>query len=134
MAKKKVSRRGRVGEGRPTKYTEDMPERAYKVLSKGEGMASVAVELGVSKETVYQWASEKEEFSAAIKKGRAASEKVWEEIGRQQALGNSNGSTAAWIFMMKNKFKWTNREEVTQDVGANTASLLEQIIEESLKK
>ena len=41
--------------GRPSKYTKDMPQRAYAILSVGGTHASVCRELDICIETFYAW-------------------------------------------------------------------------------
>lgn len=67
--------------GRPTKYQEDMPQRAYDVLAAGKSLAKVAATLDISLETLNVWRkdADKSAFSEAIKKGLAVAESVWDD-------------------------------------------------------
>ena len=61
--------------GRPTKYTPQIIVELNKYLQEAipqnmkiPTVEGIALKLGISKETLYQWAKEKPEFSDALKK------------------------------------------------------------------
>ena len=65
--------------GRPTKYRDDMPQRAYAVLAAGKSIAKVAATLDVAKSQVYEWMKVYPDFQDAIKRGVAVAESIWDD-------------------------------------------------------
>ena len=70
--------------GRPTKYTEEMVSKATDYIENYEAagdvvpqIAGLAIYCGISRETVYDWAKQKDKaiFSDIVKKILAAQEK-----------------------------------------------------------
>lgn len=98
--------------GRPTKYTDDMPQRVLDLMAEGASIAVVARELGVCKDTIYAWEKDesKAAFSDAIKRGRELSEAWWSERGRLE-LYNSKFNHVLWYMNMKNRFGWSDKVE-----------------------
>jgi DNA-binding XRE family transcriptional regulator len=109
--------------GRPTKYDPDtMIPKILEVGENGGSKAEMAVAIDVSRETLYQWAKEKPEFSDAIKKAELLSQVWWEKLGKMGARGGVNNFNAtSFIFNMKNRFRedWRDvrQTEVTGDKG-----------------
>lgn len=99
--------------GRPSEYKPEYCQKAIEHLAKGLSLRATAGELGISHDTIYDWQRKFPDFSDAIKEGIAKGEAFWEKIGMAGATGKiKNFSAAAWIFNMKNRFKWTDRVEV----------------------
>ena len=75
--------------------------------------------LGVTKQTIYNWADEIPEFFDALKEGEEQSRLFWENLGIQGASGSEEFNATAWIFNMKNRFKdeWRDRQEHTGEDG-----------------
>ena len=86
--------------GRPTKYTLRLAERARELLSE-EGelhpIRYVASQLGISKETFYQWLRTNPEFAAFVEAGLANQEK-----NAVHELVNRRGNVSGLIFALKN--------------------------------
>lgn len=101
--------------GRPTKYDPDlipaMLEAFYEGMSKHEVAVTV---LGVHIDTMYEWEKVHPEFSEALKKGVELSRAWWEKRGRT-SLNDETFSATLWYMNMKNRFKWTDRQEVSGD-------------------
>jgi hypothetical protein len=123
--------------GRPTKYSDTMPKRTYK-LCREAGLTDeqLATAFGVSKDTIYEWKNVHPEFSDAIKKGKDDFDSgTVEKSLLHRALGyshpedrifNDNGTplivpttkhyppdTTAMIFWLKNRQpqRWRDRKE-----------------------
>lgn len=84
-----------------------MCDTALNVLRTGRSIAALAAELDVSKDTIYEWKKQHQEFSDAIARGLAAAEMVWEENRRDDVHPH------IWALTMKNRFKWTDKHEST---------------------
>lgn len=81
-------------------------------MTEGLGLESFGPKIGVHRDTLYEW-KKHQDFSDAIKKGQGAAFSFWEKVGRQMAIGKLQGSTAAWIFWMKARFGWKDRQEIS---------------------
>ncbi len=49
-----------------------------------------------------------EEFEEILRKAKAG----WENIGRQQALGNCVGNSRSWFYNMANRYGWSDKQKV----------------------
>lgn len=104
--------------GRPTKYRREMCEVAEAFLSEGYSKEALAGNLRIAKDTLYRWIEEHGQFSDAIKRGEAAGQVMWETMGLDGAQGKIEGfNAAAWIFNMKNRHGWRDKQEVTGGGG-----------------
>ena len=108
--------------GRPTKYKPEYCQQiidhfdvpATYTTDKGEEKAcklplviDFAHKIGVNNDTLYEWAKVHPEFSESFKKGRKLQERIWIE-NSMKGLYN----TAFTIFLGKNIFKWTDRQNM----------------------
>jgi hypothetical protein len=109
-------------------YNEAMCAEAEQLLAAGKSIARVATNLGVCRETIYDWRDIHPEFARALKNGRAAAQAKWEDIGEEGITGGiKNFSATAWIFTMKNRF----REDYKEDKEVKTVSdtIVEKLID-----
>ena len=99
--------------GRPTKYTDDMPERVIALMSQGASLVEVAADLGVSRATLSKWQDDDEKpgFVEAIKGGIELSEAWWMREGRE-ALRDRQFNHGLWYMNMKNRFGWSDKQQV----------------------
>jgi hypothetical protein len=87
----------------------------YSFLSFGG-----VVDPPVSTQTLYDWMEAHPEFLEARKKGESACRRWWEtqgKIGMHMKVFNST----VWIFNMKNRFKWTDKHEISGPDGGPIA-------------
>ncbi len=102
--------------GAPTKYDpkycEEIIEHAKHL---GGTYQSFAIKLGVHSDTIQEWAKVHPDFSVAKKRAGEIQEQVMMKLGMRGMMGeNGSGAwQAAWIFMMKARFKW--KEEPLED-------------------
>lgn len=100
---------------RPTLYRPEYCEQLVEHMAKGLSFESFAGVLRINRDTLYRWAEMNEEFSDAHEVGRMASAYRWEQIGLDGVLGEIRFFNAyAWVFNMKNRFKWKDRQEIEQ--------------------
>jgi len=100
--------------GRPGKYTEARGEELIGWMAEGYSLTAAAGKMGIHRDTVYQWAEEKPEFSDALKRGRALAAAWWERMARR-AAENNEGSASVIIFALKNRVSDEWRDKVEQD-------------------
>jgi hypothetical protein len=103
--------------GRPTKYKPEICKQLPELFEDGASIAEVCVELGITKSTFYEWGKKYREFSDAIKRGLVLSEAWWSRFGQQGAMGKVSINPAMWIFNMKNRFGWADKQEITGAEG-----------------
>ncbi len=109
--------------GRPKKFTKEWldgkAESIPAIMENGDSLAHVAVELGMSLDTLHECKKESELFSDALKRGVTLSEKWWVNLGRDLTNGEVKGNATTWIFNMKNRFNWrdSNKEYVPADLS-----------------
>lgn len=106
--------------GRPTKYEPEMDAKVIELMKEGASKTEVCAELGITFETLSQWTSQesewfKQDFSDAVKQGERLSQAWWERLGRQGASEAAKINPPVWIFNMKNRFGWKDRQEVIGD-------------------
>jgi len=105
---------------RPSKYKKAYCQQIIDFMAKGNSAVQFAAEIGVSKDSLYEWVKNYQEFSDAFKLARARCESHWEKIMQAKAIGNFKdkngvklkGSDACMIFWMKNRFGWTDRNVI----------------------
>ena len=97
--------------GRPTKYDPSMCEIVVTLMAEGASRVEVCAELGICYETFQTYQEDHPEFSEAVKKGVQLCQAWWEREGRTN-LKNKDFSYTGWYMNMKNRFKWTDRQEV----------------------
>ncbi len=107
--------------GRPPKYKPEYCQMLIDHMATGMSYETFAATIGTYRSVLYDWEKKYQEFSDAKKIAVEACQAFWEKIGMAQAVGDKHygkGSTASWIFNMKNRFNWTDRQEVGQ-IGEN---------------
>jgi hypothetical protein len=104
--------------GRPSKYKPQMCKTVIEAGSQGMTLAEMADCIGVTRETIRMWMSEKPEFSCAVKEGLDKAQAWWERKGREATFGGVDGYNAtSYIFQMKNRFKedWADTKLLGSD-------------------
>lgn len=99
--------------GRPDHYEEWMCDKVVELMKEGASKTEVVAELGLcDRETLIEYAERYPNFGAAIKKGEILSQAWWERHGRKH-LENKEFNSTLWYMNMKNRFKWTDRQETS---------------------
>jgi transposase len=89
--------------GRPTDY---MPEHCDVVIAlgkQGKSYTQIAVNLDISKKTLYNWADEHPEFLHALERARECAQDWWETKG-QQGLDADKFNASVWAKSMSCRF------------------------------
>lgn len=95
--------------GRPSKYHLKYCKVVLEIMTEGFSKEAVAAELGISRDTLYEWCRRYPDFSDTIKRGELLSQRYWEKIGMDGMLGKIKGfKVAIWIFIMKTRFGWSD--------------------------
>lgn len=106
--------------GRPTKYDPKMCEQLIECGEQGFSITEMACHIGISKETLYDWSRNNQQFSDSLKIAVEKSQAWWEKKGRAATFGEIEGfNPTAYIFQMKNRFREdysdVNKHEVKTD-------------------
>lgn len=116
--------------GRPSEYDPAYCEKAVEFLAEGFSVAALAGEIGVQKQTVYNWMDENPEFLDAVKAGQAKATLWWEKANKSNAV-TGEGNATSCIFGLKNRApdEWRDKTEQTQthEVGDSLADLMKEI-------
>lgn len=123
---KPVKRPSRNPDGAPSKYKPEFEQLLIEHMSKGYSFESFQVIAGVCEDTLHDWVKKHPGWKEAKTKAFAACLLFWERLGIDHILNESqsfgegqsqskslNGSV--WIFNMKNRFKWRDRQKDETD-------------------
>jgi hypothetical protein len=108
--------------GRPTLYKPEYCEAIKRYARKPEGhFRAFAAELGVSVETLHEWARVHPEFSEAKRVAKLLNEKAMVALGMKGIKGELRQGAwqNAWSFMMKARFGWREDGPDDQDDDAD---------------
>lgn len=106
--------------GRPTDYRPEFCEKVIEWGKLGKSKAWMAAELGVSKQSMYEWEGVHPDFSEALARAITLSQQWWEDAGQRGMEANLFNS-AVWAKNMAARFRdeWTDRQELTGAAGAS---------------
>ncbi len=104
--------------GRPTKYKKEFCDTVLELMREGKSIVNCCAELDISRETFYSWMEKHKEFHDTVKRGMELSEHWWQEKARENLDSNQFNSTL-WYMNMKNRFKWTDKQEVEHSGGVS---------------
>jgi len=110
MTKEKLPR------GRPTKYRPEMDARAVELGAKGKTIVQIAADLGLAKETIYQWINPESEtyrpsFSDAVQTSRSLAEAFWFNT-IDSSLYEKDLNTQLLALRMRNSHGWDSKQKV----------------------
>lgn len=106
--------------GQPTKYKDEYCEMLVEHMNKGLSFESFAGLIGVTKETIFNWLEKNKQFFDSKKKGEVRCRLFWERLGIAGSSGKlKNFNCGTWIFNMKNRFAWKDRQEIDQNSNIN---------------
>lgn len=97
--------------GRPTRYRKSFCKDLIEHFKLGFSFETFGARVHCSKDTLYQWLKKHPEFADAKNIGLMYSMAYWEGLGIQAITGrNANFNNACWIFNMKNRFGWRDKQ------------------------
>jgi hypothetical protein len=86
-------------------YKPEYAEIAQQLLAEGKSKNGVCANLGICKQTLYNWEKEFPDFKRALSVGVVASEYHWEEMGADGIIADGF-NTAMYVIQMRNRFGW----------------------------
>lgn len=106
---------GRRKVGRPRTTVDDLP-KGWKQLvmdcgQEGGSAVEMRCLLGIGQTAWETLLADSEEFRVTVKEAQALCEVWWERRGREMAMGK-DGNATVWIFNMKNRFGWRDKQEI----------------------
>lgn len=116
----------RAGAGRPTAYDPKFADRAVEFMSLGYSLTAFAGEIGVCRDTVYEWEKNHSEFSDAIKVARSKRVAALED----RLLFGLPEQTGSTIFALKNACPDEWRKDTAIQVDVNNSVQLNRPVEE----
>ncbi len=134
MAEGKVSKRGRVGEGGPSKYKPEYCQLLINHMREGGSYETFATDIpdnSVTDRTLYNWEKNHPEFFQAKRRGFLLSKRHWEDLGKQIIIGDLKGSMIGWIFTMKCRFGYTDSHI---DLSNMPTEQLKELVKKALEK
>lgn len=110
--------------GRPTKYRKEYCQKLIDHMKQGYSYETFGTVIKVASSNLYEWEKKHKDFREAKKIAFNECQLFWEKMGMGGTAGKLRGfNPAGWIFNMKNRFKWTDRQEIGIDEDANTIKL-----------
>jgi hypothetical protein len=83
QSQKKIGATEKKPTGRPTDYRPEYDERIVEVMREGASLVEFVAEIGVTRETAYEWARVHPSFSDAFTHARLLCQAWWERQGRE---------------------------------------------------
>lgn len=119
---------------RPTKYNPKYCAELIDHMAHGLSFEAFAGRIGVSKQTLYDWEKAQPEFLDAKEVGLQKAQLYWERLGIRYVVNKSDSEStvgmggssksrslnaSVWIFNMKNRFGWRDKQPGEVDVVVN---------------
>ena len=121
--------------GRPSKYKKNLADELLDILEKGLTKAEAACKLKISRDTLYRWAKEHDEFGEALKVGTEWSEAENIEILRAGDLGQiPKFNPTAYALYMNNTFGWSKGEQAGTNINIQNMNVLQALPTEEINK
>jgi hypothetical protein len=114
--------------GRPTEYQEAFCEAVIRMGEEGYSVVEMAAELGVHRDSLYEWEKVHPIFSDAFTRARQLTQAWWERQGRVN-LATQGFNASLWAKNMGCRFKgdWTEKTQ-TELTGADGKDLIPSTI------
>ena len=133
--------------GRPTKYDPKYCDMLIQHFKKGYSLKSFGATIGVHPATVFRWLSDKDdegkplypEFIEAREIANSYGLLFYENIGLRGVRGFKADdmpgfNVTAWIFIMKNRFNWRDKKDVTTNDKPIANNVIELTDEDLIKQ
>lgn len=118
--------------GRPSKYKKEYCDALIKHMASGLSFETFAAVIKVNQDTLHEWVKVHRAFSEAKKEAYSQSQLFYEKMGVAIMAGKlAKPNVTAWIFNMKNRFKW---RDVHAPEEATNAKDHEKVLFEALEE
>lgn len=139
MAKKPTKPKAPAKTGRPTDYRPEYCQQLIEHMASGLSYESFAGVIEVSRQTIYDWEKVHEPFLDAKKIGAERNLLYWEKTGQDglwdeteydekgRASFKKSLNSTVWIFNMKNRHRWKDKQEIELAAIVNANPLKEEM-------
>lgn len=112
--------------GAPTKYHPKFCQMLIDHMASGLSFESFGAVTNTCEKTLYNWEAAHPDFLQAKGVGLTKCRSFWESLGVAGSSGHLPGfNSSAWKFNLQNRFKWTDRQDVTSgDKPTNPAQVI----------
>lgn len=111
--------------GRPRTTTSDLPECWQDIIvdcgQEGGSAVEMRCLLGIGESAWGTLLEDSDDFRRTVKKAQALCEVWWERQGRKMTTGEQ-GNATVWIFNMKNRFGWRDKQEIDHTTNGKDLS------------
>jgi len=128
-----MARTGRPKDRPHKKLAIGWQQTMIDLAKDGASELEVRTTLGISNDLWYRWIEDEPEFSQTVKTCKALCEMWWERHGRKMAAG-APGNSAVWIFNMKNRFGWKDKQEVEHSGHISYSDLTDEELEHKISR
>ena len=115
--------------GRPSLLDDAMQEKAKlvvdNIMKQGGSLLEVALELGINRDTLYDWKKKNSIFSDTINKGMMLRE-IWFEKQARLNVNNKDYNTQLFGLYAMNSIGWTRREKSTSDINVSVSDAIRE--------
>ena len=110
------------------KFEPWMIDKALERFKEGESITSICCDLGIVRDTYYDWAKNPDHpFYETAKKGEQLSQQYWEREGRKGIFGGIDKfAGSSWQFVLKNRFRESYQADNAHEKPTET--LLEALL------
>lgn len=108
--------------GRPSKYKKEYCQKIIESGKRGETLVHFACDIGVSKDTINEWATKHEDFSDALKLCKQHNEKYWLNLAASRAEGKHQGSDTIIRYMLSASHGYRESSDVNQTISADVTT------------
>lgn len=120
--------------GRPSKYKPEYCQMLVDHMASGLSFESFAAVIDVNRDTLWEWLKVHEDFSDSQKVASDKCRLFWEKLGINEIMnvseyqgGSKSLNSTVWIFNMKNRFGWRDKQEIEQTTTINGTLNLETL-------
>ena len=116
--------------GRPRTTIDDLPAGWKEIImdcgQSGGSEVKMRCLLGIGDSAWYTLLKDSVEFRKTVKTAKDLCQVWWEDAGQNMAV-TGDGNATSWIFNMKNRFNWHDRQQVdhTSSDGSQAPSRIE---------
>lgn len=123
--------------GRPTSYDPKYCDELMEFMAQGYSYEAFAGKISVTVGTLYEWEKANKDFSEAKELAFAKNRIFWEGLGINNIINKTDSesfgegfskstsrslNSSVWVFNMKNRFKWRDKQPDENDVVINNSN------------
>lgn len=108
------------------KYNKTMCNKVMKLFAQGKSKGSICLALGINYDTLRDWQELHLDFKMAVDAGKMLEQEHYEQLGYEAMLGKiPDFDSKIWALMVKNRFGYTEKKEVSGNPDAPLISKIE---------